>query len=172
MPRNDFISDNLVHMRDRLKENTARLNGEIVAETPPEKAKLSDRIVKSGPSEPERLRNDVKGRIERDFATVNAELELAALRRSELEKFREILEKLTAEADAAEVDKLRLAYFQAAGRASAFLKGPLHSTAAAGPDGGNKQKSFGQIFKEALPLGSAIIAAALIVAGTLAVLLG
>ena len=48
MPKNDFISDNLVHMRDRLKENAAKaaVSGAVppaVREPEPEKPRLSAR---------------------------------------------------------------------------------------------------------------------------------
>ena len=48
MPKNDFISDNLVHMRDRLKENAAKaaVPGAVppaVREPEPEKPRLSTR---------------------------------------------------------------------------------------------------------------------------------
>ena len=49
MPKNDFISDNLVHMRDRLKENAAKaaVPGAVpsaVREPEPEKPRLSARF--------------------------------------------------------------------------------------------------------------------------------
>lgn len=55
MPKNDFISDNLVHMRDRLKENAAK--AAVSGAVPPRpSANRSRRSRGSPPGSPDAFR--------------------------------------------------------------------------------------------------------------------
>ncbi len=148
MPRNDFISDNLVHMRDRLKQNYAEQHAGEKTQTPsvapvpaPPPAAAVSRP-SGGNGEFERMRRDLAGRLSRDSAAVAAELEYEAVRRGELEKFQQKLadfsrrfEELGAsqEADAARrLEHLRIEYFQASGRVSAFESGRIPAAGSSG----------------------------------------
>ena len=157
MARNDFISDHLVNMRDRLKQNYAETHSadstpasatvstasaaapeRIEANTTAAKA-ASGKIVSAAATmlrtsgrgeEFERMRRDLEGRLNRDAAAVAAELEHAAQRRAELERFQEKLADFTrryaelagaGDAESARrLEHLRIEYFQAYGRVRAF----------------------------------------------------
>ena len=84
MPKNDFISDNLVHMRDRLKENAAKaaVPGAVpsaVREPEPEKPRLSARqpmrSASGGDDDFLRQKREFEGYLERDRAAAAASLE-------------------------------------------------------------------------------------------------
>ncbi|HCH86542.1 MAG TPA: hypothetical protein DFL85_13645, partial [Lentisphaeria bacterium] len=85
MPKNDFISDNLVHMRDRLKENAAKaaVSGAVppaVREPEPEKPRLSARqpmrSASGGDDDFLRQKREFEGYLERDRAAAAASLEV------------------------------------------------------------------------------------------------
>ena len=169
MPKNDFISDNLVHMRDRLKENAAKaaVPGAVpsaVREPEPEKPRLSARqpmrSASGGDDDFLRQKREFEGSLERDRAAAAAALE-------ELDRaFRQLGPAESAETRR-ELEKLRFAHYRAAGRASAFLReksgGPLPGTAAA-------EKPFRRSVSESLPLAAAVVVSALIVASALFIL--
>ena len=155
MPKNDFISDNLVHMRDRLKENAAKaaVSGAVppaVREPEPEKPRLSARqpmrSASGGDDDFLRQKREFEGYLERAFRQLGP-AESAETRR--------------------ELEKLRFAHYRAAGRASAFLReksgGPLPGAAAA-------EKPFRRSVSESLPLAAAVVVSALIVASALFIL--
>ncbi|MBS1369431.1 MAG: hypothetical protein HPZ91_05680 [Lentisphaeria bacterium] len=182
MAKNDFISDNLVHMRERLKENAARAGAPASPareEAPPgtEPApKLSDRLPmrQTAPrgDDLDRQRRDFEYRLERDRAAIAAELELESQRAAELERFSKALDGLDAEfrrlgsGEGAEFqrefEKLRFAYYRAAGRASAFLK--EKGGALASPADGERPSRRGFAV---LPIAAALIISSLIIAVTL-----
>ncbi|MGF0034871.1 hypothetical protein [Victivallis vadensis] len=190
MPRSDYISDNLVNIRDRLKQNYAKTaeaateKPEAVSDTPPvpAPAPLSTRtpaFPHAGRNEElERARRDLEGRLLRDIAATTAELEQERIRRQELEKFLAVLNRNHTEFQqlgnsgdpdfARKLERLRGEYFQAAGRVSAFElrrnSGGGISPADADP------KRFGRLMFEALPLMIALIAGALIVAAALLII--
>lgn len=161
MARNDFISDHLVNMRDRLKQNYAETHSadSTPASTPasatvstasaaaPERIEAnttaakaaSGKIVSAAATmlrtsgrreEFDRMRRDLEGRLNRDTAAVAAELEHAAQRRAELERFQAKLADFTrryaelsgaGDAEAARrLEHLRIEYYQAYGRVRAF----------------------------------------------------
>lgn len=169
MARNDFISDHLVNMRDRLKQNYAEkhssdstaaasassapavvepgASADSAASAVPERGESGTSSVKnavskmisspatalrtSGRSEEfDRMRRDLEERLNRDTAAVAAELEHAAQRRAELERFQEKLADFTrryaelagaGDAEAARrLEHLRIEYYQAYGRVRAF----------------------------------------------------
>ena len=187
MPRSDYISDNLVNIRDRLKQNYAKA-AEAAPEPPeaaagtPAPAPLSARtpaLPRSGRNEElERARRDLEGRLLRDIAATGAELELERARRQELEKFLAVLNRSHTEfrqlgdsSDpefARKLERLRGEYFQAAGRISAFelRRNPGGGIGPADAD----PKRFGRLMFEALPLMIALLAGALIVAAALLII--
>ena len=186
MPKNDFISDNLVHMRDRLKENAAKaaVSGAVppaVREPEPEKPRLSARqpmrSASGGDDDFLRQKREFEGYLERDRAAAAASLEVETRRLEELQRFAAALEELDrafrqlGPAESAEtrreLEKLRFAHYRAAGRASAFLReksgGPLPGAAAA-------EKPFRRSVSESLQLAAAVVVSALIVASALFIL--
>lgn len=183
MPKNDFISDNLVHMRDRLKENAAKaaITGAVppAARAPePEKPKLSDRKPMhscfGGEDDFLRRKREFEGYLERDRATAVSALEVETRRMEELQKFASALEEIdrafrqleTADSSETrrEFEKLRFAHYRAMGRVSAFLREKN-----GGPLGGNcaTEKSFRRCVLESIPLAVAIVSASCIVAAAL-----
>ena len=103
MPKNDFISDNLVHMRDRLKENAAKaaVSGAVppaVREPEPEKPRLSARqpmrSASGGDDDFLRQKREFEGYLERDRAAAAASLEVETRRLEELQRFAAALEEL------------------------------------------------------------------------------
>lgn len=176
MPKNDFISDNLVNMRERLRQNTAAISAASAKEGEPVTAiaaetgtaPLSGRIIPRSDDQ-ERIRRDLEGRILRDLAAARAELERLDLRREELRRFEQ---ELAAEWErfsqlspdgagyAKQLDHLRLEYFRRAGAVATLLSGTAPSRAAEDAE----PVTFQRRTAETLPLILAILAAALIVA--------
>ena len=187
MAEKDFISDHLVNMRERLRANYEQLNRPAdgsPADSPhhpaPQSAVTATTALESPPSprssvrpgETEKIRRDLEGRIRRDCAETAAELEELDRRRRELQNFLTLLneqverlaERSSDDNDARELEAMRLKYFQAAGRAAAFRP------AAPGPAASEPrepEKPFSRLMVEALPLGGAIVVAALIISGVL-----
>ena len=183
MAKNDFISDNLVHMRERLKENAAKAGNSAPVsaswEEPEAAPKLVDRVAVRDPGagrvdDPTRRKRELAEKLERDRAAVIAAIEVESGKLEELRRFDHALEELErdlrqlGQADtpegARELEKLSFAHYRAAGRASVFLNdrasGPFASPA---PEPGNLRKHC----RESLPLAAALIASALLVALTL-----
>ncbi len=178
MARRDYISDNLVDIRDRLKQyakptettTDPQLDPAPSASAPaPVQAAIRPPAVRS--EEFERGRRDLQGRIARDLAAVSAELELLGARSRELEKFLDVLNHVSGEFQllssapdqSKALERLRIEYFQASGRAAAF---GLHSGTVAGKagEGAPVEKNFGRLFLEALPTGLFLLAGAVILA--------
>ena len=119
----------------------------------------------------ERSLRDLQGRLGRDLAEVAAELELLEERRRELEKFQAVLNHVSEEfsrlSAAPEpgkaLERLRIEYFQASGRAAAF---GLRSGAVPFRHGGGEpaEKSFGRLVLETLPIGFFLLAGAVTLA--------
>lgn len=194
MARRDYISDNLVDIRDRLRQYAKPI--ETTADDPqldlpprsavpaPHPAPVTPVSAPAAPlpsagrapaaarnDEFERSRRDLQGRIGRDLAEVSAELELLGERQRELEKFLVVLNR------AAE----QLAHLPAApeqGKALEHLRIEYFQAsgraAAFGlrpgsvpPGTGGREpveKSFGRLFLEALPIGFFLLAGAVILA--------
>ena len=196
MPRSDYISDNLVNIRDRLKQNYAQTAGAAAAEKSTETtpaaaltpapsqvavAPLSTRTplpARAGKVEElERVRRDLEERLLRDIATTTAALEQQRIRTQEQEKFLAFLKSNYAEFQqlvvsdnpdfGRQLERLRGEYFQAAGRIKAFEQPSFH----AGHSGMMKDepKRLGRLTYEALPLIIAIFIASLIIATALLV---
>ena len=183
MAKNDFISDNLVHMRDRLKENAAKAGGSAPVPAPgeePEAApKLSGRTVMRDPGpvradDPARRKRELAEKLERDRAAAAAAIEVESGKLEELRRFEQTLAELERDCGrlgpvdtpegARELEKLCFSHYRAAGRASVFLhtRGGAPVSPHAPEPGGMRRHC-----RESLPLAAALIASALIVALTL-----
>ncbi len=179
MPRDHFISDNLINIRDRLRQNYEMNNAQSAAKHdasgPEIHIDLKNPVIQtpaSGGRSAEREYNELAGRIQHDLAAVSAELEELSGKQDALEKFRSRLCDLGAELqnmDTAEslaffreFDRLRINYFQSSGEVSCIrnkqqtVQLPVQETAARG------RRDF--------LLPSAILVAALIIALTLLVI--
>lgn len=186
MAKKDFISDNLVHMRELLKKNAEQAGASAPSpgqDAEPAKApapKLSGRIAGSRDAgagkadDSVRRKREFAGKLERDRAAAAAAIEVAAGKLEELRRFEHTLEELDREfrqlgsADtpegARELEKLSFAHYRASGRASVFLNGrSAGSSSHSRPEEGRGYGNWRQVF----PLALALIVSALIVALTM-----
>ena len=164
MSRDNFISDNLIKIRENLRQNpvktgaadsfgqsspvhnptapeeTAGKSAEItfVSELP----QLAPRMQTRTP-ELDRDRRELAGRIRRDYSCVAAELENMEMKRREAAVFLEFLQKhqrelesmdFSAEGSSRELDRLAWEYYRMAGRWRAFSSG-ASGRAAVGAEG-------------------------------------
>ena len=180
MAKHDFISDNLVHMRERLKENAARAGASVSAVRDEKPARESAPLLSERPAVGlrgegfDRQRRDFGCRLERDRASVAAELELESQKIAELERFAKALEGMENDfrnlppGESPEVlrefEKIRFSYYRASGRVSAFLKGGADASASPEREGSRHGTA------PWLPVAAAMVISALIVALTLIVL--
>ncbi len=185
MPRNDFISDNLVNMRERFRQNAAAGNS-TASSTGPDAPQPENTapVLPAPPAAPtsgntgrdderERVRRDLEGRILRDLAAARAELARLAGRREELSRFEQELareweefRRLTPGSAeyAGQLDRLRIEYFRQTGGVSALL---VPAMPAAGAAADSAPSTFRRRAAETLPLTLAILFAALIVAAAI-----
>ncbi len=126
--------------------------------------------------ETERTRRELEGRLHRDLNRLQCELETERIRLAEFERFQQTLATIHRELEAViaagpedplyaqKLDRLRLTYYQAAGRARAFESqaAPIHHA--------DPHATHNRSMKEALPVAIAILLGSAIVAGTLALL--
>ncbi|MDR0932871.1 MAG: hypothetical protein LBM70_07640 [Victivallales bacterium] len=182
MAKNDYVSDNLLHMREILQENTARIAANSRGDSPNDNIaepspKLSDKtlVIRKNTSrndELDRQRRDFEYRLLRDRAAIAAELELESQKIAELENFSKTLDQLNAEFSRQEfsessdcqreLEKLRFGYFRAAGRVAPFRKEQANVFSSSS-DGKNHAATGA---KTGL-LAIAVVIGALIIAGTL-----
>jgi len=139
MPRDNFISDNLINIRDRLRENYESRNAQekVPAEETSDAAREIHLDLKNpaAPSSaaassrsPEREYNEFAGRLQHDLAAVDAELADLNARRSAAEEFRKQLLALSDQLQSLEArdsqdfyrefDRMRISYFRSAGKAA------------------------------------------------------
>ena len=193
MAKNDYISDNLITMRDRLRESTAALReaAEQKRSQPPAEssAPLPETApVSAAPPEyvPEsaadrrladglRARQDLFTRIARDAARIEKSLETLDARRNELRRAKDALDALNASLEAlsphdpagrfaADTDRLRLEYFRLCGTLDALAPAADCETARDDKDGTPDDR----LQKAAWIVGLAVLAAAGIIAGVIA----
>ena len=138
MPRDKFISDNLINIRDYLREKCADIAQEQVS---PENQSGQPEIhldlktavpVGTGgfSRSSEREYNEFTGHLQHDLAAIGAELANTEIKQKELEFFNsrllDIARKLqelpvqNSQDFFREFDRLKIQYFQSAGRVSAF----------------------------------------------------
>ena len=146
MSRDNFISDNLIKIRENLRQNPVKSS--ISEEVPPAPASQDNGAhLKSGemrfaPELPQpaprmqtrtpeldRERRELAGRIRRDYSCVAAELDNMELKRKEAAVFLEFLSRhqkaldsvdVDAENSSRELDRLAWEYYRMAGRWRAF----------------------------------------------------
>ena len=136
MPRDNFISDELINIRDRLRENYEMRNaqGKGPAEENPDTAREihldlknpAAPMVPASSRSPEREFNEFTGRLQHDLAAVNAELDDLCAKRNAAEAFQKQLLALSDRMQGLQVqdapdffrelDRLRISYFQSAGK--------------------------------------------------------
>ncbi len=178
MPRNDFISDKLVHMSDRFKENYAR-NTPGASEEPADAAPVAaasagaaavagrdgERALEFG-----RTRRDLAGRLARDLAATERELAAACQRSSELERYlarlhdlQTALERLDESSTLRELEKLQLDYFAAHGRVGVWLTGSPAPGVTVSGESAAPEISWRSVWRLTLPVIAAILLAAAMV---------
>ena len=148
MARDNFISDNLINIRDRLREKPVSQDepffvaensvtaGKGTAEksaTAPLVSTLAQPAprMQTGNPDIERDRRELAGRIHHDYSTASAELEILETRRAETEKYMRFLAGQQESVSAVdpddskarrELDRLAWEYCQMAGRWQAFFE--------------------------------------------------
>lgn len=138
MPRDKFISDNLINIRDYLREKCADIAQEQSApEVQAEQQEIHLNLKTAVPSgnsgfsrSSEREYNEFAGHLQHDLAAVGAELANTEIKQKELENFNaqllDIVRKLqelpvqNSQDFFREFDRLKIMYFQSSGRVSAF----------------------------------------------------
>ena len=179
MSKKDYISDNLVDIRVRFKQNYAAVaaarNAEESAAAPTQTAAAPIAAASPAPAAvPEiaaadgdpagRARRELAIRLARDLAATAAELEKIEIRRTELRRWHEELKALESElpraASAGAVETLRYRAVQAAGRGGVFMG----SESAPGGAGSGEARSR---WLDALPFVFGMVLAAALVALTL-----
>ena len=139
MSRDNFISDQLVDMRAKLRDSyenyhqehaesapASRPEPETAAAAPtPAAVKYLPSMRKSGEnSEADRERRELEGRIIHDQAALDVERELLRHKLDELETFSAVLANARTRLNTDDVSRIALDYFAARGRWSAF-EGPV-----------------------------------------------
>ena len=141
MPRDSFISDQLINIRDRLRENYESRNarGKEPAEESSDTAREIHLDLKNPAApmtatssrSPEREFNEFAGRLQHDLAAVNAELNDLGARRNAAEEFQKQLLDLSDRLQSLQVqdsqdffrelDRLKISYFQSAGKIAGIV---------------------------------------------------
>ncbi|MCI5779388.1 MAG: hypothetical protein MR051_06195 [Lentisphaeria bacterium] len=165
MARDNFISDHLVDMRAQLRDSYENFHqnrddkddpgaANPAADAAPDK--YLPTIRKNAETRDcDRERRDLEGRIIHDQAALDSERDILKNRLAELEKFSAVLESSRARLEDGDLNKLRLDYFSARGRWSAFDQRPVAAvgTGAASGEG-----------RGTLWVAGAIIAGSLVIA--------
>ena len=139
MPRDKFISDNLINHRDYLREKCAGIAQEQASsENQPAvqneihlDLKTASPVGNSGFSRSsEREYNEFAGHLQHDLAAIGAELANTEIKQKELENFNNQLQDIVRKLQELpvqnsqdffrEFDRLKIQYFQSSGRVSAF----------------------------------------------------
>ena len=138
MPRDKFISDNLINIRDHLRQNCAIMaqqnapSSENTADPGEIHLDLKNPVPMGGGSarSAEREYNEFTGRLQHDLAAIGAELSNIEIKQKEFSNFNaRLLETIKSLQELPvqnsqdffrEFDRLRIMYFQYAGRVSAY----------------------------------------------------
>ncbi len=165
--REGFVNDNLMSIGKRLHADYNVLNASEGESGRPEERTATEAVRR----EAEKLLRELGDRVGRDGAAVAAELEQDAVRREELEKFRDSLADIRAELDAIDVtslpamrklEEIRYRIFTAAGRAQAFFISG--GGAAVGSDPAEpERKPWREIWRESFPLVFSVLIGALLI---------
>ena len=154
MPRDNFISDNLINIRDRLRENYESRSAKDRAPAEQSRPEVEREIhldlknpvspsLGQGGRSPEREYNEFAGRLQHDLAAVGTALEELAVRRSAAEEFRASLVDVSDQLQGLavqdhpdffrELDRLKISYFRSAGKAAGLSIEAKAETAAPPP---------------------------------------
>ena len=141
MPRDKFISDNLINHRDYLREKCANIaQKQLSSEAHPAPQEIHLDLKTAVPAgnsgysrSSEREYNEFAGHLQHDLAAIGAELANTEIKQKELENFntqlQDIVRKLqelpvqNSQEFFREFDRLKIQYFQSSGRVSAFRNG-------------------------------------------------
>lgn len=191
MSQKDYISDNLITMRDRLRESTAAIRETAEQnknELPSEEGSRSagsviTQLTTDTPSDRRtqeglRAKSDLAGRLARDLAKIHGMIAEQDRRSRELQKIREALQTLDKTLEqvtpanndrlfAAETDRLRLEYFRLCGALDALTSGNAGNTTSGVRDEFKKENTT---LQGAWIIGGAILAGAAIIAGITAMI--
>ena len=185
MAKNDYISDDLITMRDRLRESTAALREAAeqkrAENTPgaaaPAPAPATDERVDRRLADGIRAKQDLAVRLARDGARIEKLIAGLDARRAELQQAKDALAGLSAALDAlspldpggrfaADTDRLRLEYFRLCGTLDALA--PQGEKENASEHARIDRELAAKTQTAAWIVGLAILAAAGIVAGVIA----
>ena len=164
--REGFVNDNLMSIGKHLHANYGVLN-EVNGEAGRVEEMTATEAVRQ---EAAKLLRELGDRIGRDSAAVTAELEQDAVRREELEKFRDFLVGIKNELDAVDVsalsamrklEEIRYRIFTSAGRAQAFFISGGGSAVGSDP-AEPERKPWREIFRESFPLALTVLIGALL----------
>ena len=192
MSRDNFISDNLINIREKLRQNpvkspadeinvslleknSASVNKQensssvFVSELPPPAPRMQTRAPGL-----DRERRELAGRIRRDYSWVAAELEAMDKKRCEATAFLEFLAKHQKEIDsinvdldgsARELDSLVWEYYRMAGRWKAFSSSvsDVAGTQENGSNNGRTERRSCWLVPAAILLGAVIVSVSLLV---------
>lgn len=189
MSRKDYISDNLVNIRDRLRQSAATPEDPVTPEEPaaavepepvpapepsvPEPVPAAGAVVRRE-ADGDRAKRDLQCRLGHESAAVGTELRLLEERIEELGKLKVLfaetarkLEETTPEKSgslfAREVDMLRIEFFRLAGRREAETA-PVHGKEAkVSPVPGRELLLAGGLVAAAVLIGAVIIGGAIAV---------
>ena len=182
MSKDGFVRDNLIDMRDHLKaareailagtdpHEAARMAEAATAKTDPPKTAPGSTGNTDGADL--RILREFSGRIIHDRSAIDAATQALELRRSELEKFRKVLDELDSQLSGSrnisdrQLERMQFTYYMAAGEFKGANSGRSDAAAAAAV-ASSEAKTFRQILLESLPLMVSVIAAAAVVSLTL-----
>ena len=181
MARDNFISDNLIHIREKLRQEQNILSSESadIQQTEPINTQLPKGLPVPAPRmqvnapEIDRERRALIGRIRRDYTLAAAELEFTETKKRETAAFMQFLAEQQKSVESLDIDRsdisreldhLTWEYYQRAGRWKAFSSNTAENlsqqTAAAPPSQNNKLLSISIIISSMI-ISAAILAALL-----------
>jgi len=171
--KNDYISDNLITIRDRLRESASAMRETPVRAPAASPAPAPEAAVSRRQEEGERAKLDLSGRLAHDLAEIEGDLEKLSKRSEALQQLQKNLvslqEKLQAATPAAlqngfaaETDRLRMEYFRLRGTFDAWLRKTED------PVRGGTFQPAGDSLADAWIIAGAIVLGAAMVAGVTA----
>ena len=165
--REGFVNDNLMSIGKRLHADYNVLN-EVGGENGRAEEMTATEAVRQ---EAAKLLRELGDRIGRDSSAVIAELEQDAVRREELEKFRDFLAGIRTELDAIDVsaisamrklEDIRYRIFTSAGRAQVFFISGGGSAVGSDP-AEPEHKPWREIFRESFPVAFTVLLGAFLI---------
>ncbi|MBQ4337503.1 MAG: hypothetical protein IJC34_09960 [Lentisphaeria bacterium] len=184
MSQKDYISDNLITMRDRLRESTAAIREAAEQKKTQEEPQSTARPIPVAENVPDRrmaeglrAKQDLAGRLARDLAKVCGILSSKEQQIRELQQVRDALQTLEKNLDqitpagsaglfAAETDRLRLEYFRICGALEALTANTAAGTGReAQQEESRKDKTM---LTAAWIIGGTILAGAILIAAVTA----